>query len=453
MTFKNETVHDAYAFREGLEKGLEQTEKYLARFIPEPEPKPPEPEPEPTEPRIPAEQWLSHAAIIAQTGRGKTNAIRWRIAQLLPDLKAGRASLILMEPKGTLTESVLRWTELPRERTVVIDPDRPLTVNLFDKGDGSPQALRDALSLSTYVLSTMTAGLSSFQETALTYPLRLLFATAHPTIDGLISILRNGGKSHPAIHRMPPRIQEYFHADFERSLPSRNQLLDRFNGLLADPVFEELFSGVTTFDFLGAMERGSIIVIDADERKLGKATELYGRFWLAQAYKAAMARLGKTTIPATFIIDEAQTFIREDEMLATILDKAREARMGMILAFHHMEQISAGRVRDSIYTNTALKFAARTSADIFNLCRSMGGTEPSFIQTLTNYEFAFYSPSLIDAIKVKLPPMNFLQGERFQMPQAELSVESEPDPEPQQPEVQSDRKPEQPTRRRYNPPL
>lgn len=55
-----------------------------------------------TEPRIDERAWYTHCLFLAQTGRGKTNGIRWRINQLLPQIAEGRASLIVMEPKGVL---------------------------------------------------------------------------------------------------------------------------------------------------------------------------------------------------------------------------------------------------------------------------------------------------------------------------------------------------------------
>ena len=164
------------------------------------------------------------------------------------------------------------------------------------------------------------------------------------------------------------------------------------------------------------------------------------------ARRAAMARLA---IPeharnaVTYFLDEAQTFISEDEMLAQILDKAREAKMGMFLAFHHMSQIKIERVRDSIYTNTAIKLVARSSGDIHNLCRSLGGVDPDFLATLGDYEFAYFGPNMREAMKVKLPLIEFEQHppsiiaeiveESYQRHQRPRPNEPEPEPSPNTP--------------------
>ncbi|MGC2411283.1 MAG: hypothetical protein WA459_01105 [Stellaceae bacterium] len=77
------------------------------------------------------------------------------------------------------------------------------------------------------------------------------------------------------------------------------------------------------------------------------------------------------------------------------------------VAAHHMSQIDNDHVRNSLYTNTALKFVARTTGDIFNLCRSMGATEPQFITTLPQYQFAYFGPNMREAISAKLPLVEF----------------------------------------------
>ena len=56
-------------------------------------------------------------------------------------------------------------------------------------------------------------------------------------------------------------------------------------------------------------------------------------------------------MPTTFIIDEAQTWISEDLHFAGILDKAAEARIGMLIAAHHMNQIKDFRYA-ALFTRT-----------------------------------------------------------------------------------------------------
>jgi hypothetical protein len=81
----------------------------------------------------------------------------------------------------------------------------------------------------------------------------------------------------------------------------------------------------------------------------------------------------------------------------------------MMFAMHHMGDIEDQQIRDSIYTNTTLKFVSHTSADIHNLCRNMGKTETDFITTLKQFEFAYFGPNMEQAVKAKLPLVDFNQ--------------------------------------------
>src|SRR5262249_49795548 len=90
------------------------------------------------EPEIKPVDWFSHALLVAAQGSGKTNVFRWRIEQLTERLKAGTATLILLDPKDVLTRelpTLVRSLGL-EDRTVLIDPlEAPVSFNLFDRGD------------------------------------------------------------------------------------------------------------------------------------------------------------------------------------------------------------------------------------------------------------------------------------------------------------------------------
>lgn len=370
---------------------------------------PEEEEPEPGEPVIDELSWYTHCLFLAQTGRGKTNGVRWRIAQLLPQIAAGKASLIVMEPKGVLCRELLRLADVwkMRDRVVILDPsDTSVSVNLFEKSDGSPQALTETIGRITRIFNTITVPLTPLQQTTLSFALRaILSMEERATIDTLVTILRKGIGDFdiPNLSRV---VASFFENDFKPGDGRASEIINRINGLLADPVFEALFGGDrSTFDMLKEMQAGKLIVIDAS-----KANHVYGRFWIEEIARTITSRLTlpfHQRTPTTFVIDEAQNFIADDLHFAHILDTAREARLGMFAALHHMGQITDDQVRHSMYTNMAIKMVANTSADIHNLCRSMGTTDPDFITTLGRFEFAFFGPNMRSAMKVKLPFVDF----------------------------------------------
>ncbi len=350
--------------------------------------------------------WYSHALLLAQTRMGKTNVIRWRLQQLIPHVAQGKASVILMEPKGVLTDEVLRMASLPRDRVVILDPmDTRVSVNIFDKGDGSDYAVQESIARVSRVLNTITMTLTPFQQDCLTFALRALHCTeSQGSMRSLTQILRKGIKD-LQLRDVPYAVQEFFTHDFKAGDGSAQQVISRLNSLLANPVMEALFAADrTTFDMFKEIQAGKLIVINASA---GDA--IYSRFWIEQVASCITPRFKipyEKRIPTQFIIDEAQTWLSEDLHFAGILDKAAEARIGMLIALHHMGQIKDVQVRGSIYTNTATKFAARTSEDIHALCRSMN-CEPEFLSTLAQYEFGYFGPGMTKAIKVKFPLVEF----------------------------------------------
>ncbi|MGC2409560.1 MAG: DUF4145 domain-containing protein [Methyloceanibacter sp.] len=368
----------------------------------------PEEEPEPGEPQIAERTWFQHCLLLAQTGAGKTNAIRWRLAQLLPQIAAGKASVILMEPKGDLIAELLHYAPLwdMRDRVVILDPTEPsVSVNLFEPpADGSPAALSDTIDRVTRVLNTITLNMTELQKQALTLAMRAMYASGNPSMRQLMTILRQG-KDALDLSALPLPVADFFEHDF-RDTDGR-LIISRLNGLLSNPIFETLFASErTTFDMLAEINAGKLIVVNS-----GRAPEVYGQFWIQEIDRCLRPRMAipeyKRT-PTFLVIDEAPTYIADDLHFARMLDQARGAQIGMLIAGQHMAQVKDDHVRNSIY-GVALKFVARTNADIHNLCRSMGTTEPDFLGTVPQYQFAFFDPNMREAELVKLPLVEFRQ--------------------------------------------
>ncbi len=203
---------------------------------------------DPIIPAVSEEQWYSHCLILAQTGYGKTNAIQWRVKQLLPQIAAGKVSLIIMEPKSVLIDAIfkLQQTWQIHNRIIFIDPvDSPISINIFDKGDGSEQALTDAMAMAEYVISIFAAEITGLQRGPFTNVLRLLFAIdGEVTFDTLDDLLRNGPAKHKAaLARCGHVVQRFFQLDWDKDAQVKSAaslLKARINTLLGDPKFERL---------------------------------------------------------------------------------------------------------------------------------------------------------------------------------------------------------------------
>ncbi len=381
-------------------------------------------EPPLTAPKVSEEDWYSHSLLIAPTQTGKTNIIQWRLANLLPQIAAGKASVVLMEPKGVLTADILNLAQTwdMRDRVIILDPaDAPVSVNVFDKGDGSPQTLNETIARVSRIINTLSLDLRDFQRDAITFALRAMFALPEPTnIDTLMHILR-GGKTVLPLDILPRRVRTYFELDFQPT--DGRYIVSRLNSLLNNPIFEALFTGErTTFDMHKEIQAGKLIVINCSSRALAGDSKLYARFWIEEVQRCVFPRLAmprERRTPTTFIIDEAQDYIAEDRHIAALLAQAAEARIGMMFGMHYLGQLTDTFVKAAVSDNTRLKFAANTSTDVLTLARAMGKTDTDFLSGLPLYEFAYFGPGMQSAIKVKFPLVDF--GAMPQMSQAQYA--------------------------------
>jgi hypothetical protein len=368
--------------------------------------------PEPTVPDIEERHWYQHSLLIAPTQTGKTNVIQWRINNLLPQIAAGHASLVLIEPKGVMTTDILNLAQTyqMRDRLIILDPaDTPVSVNIFDKGDGSPQALTETVGRIVRILGTMTTNLTDLQRDAITFAVRAMFALPEPASARTLMRILRIGKSILPLDSLPTSVREYFEFDYQ---PSDGRfIISRLNSLLANHIFEALFTGDrTTFDMLKEIQAGKLIIINCASPALAGESRLYARFWIEQVQRCVFPRLQimprERRTPTTFIIDEAQDYIAGDRHIAALLAQAAEANIGMMFGMHYLSQLTDAFVKDAVAVNTNLKFAARPSTDTTTLARAMN-TEIGFLTSLPAYTFAYRGPGLQEAIRVKFPLVDF----------------------------------------------
>jgi hypothetical protein len=383
-------------------------------------------EPETPLPDIDELLWYIHCLLVAASQTGKTNVLRYRIVQLLERIVTGKDTLILMEPKGTLIGDLLHLQQVweMRDRLVIIDPNHTcVSLNLFDTGDESSAEATYRL---LRILRTVTTGLTTFQRDTLTFAIMAMYESGSKrNIKRLADILRKG-KEALDLSTLSAETHDFFALDYEDS--QGKYVVARLNGLLTNPVFRALFSADhATFNMHQKMEAGSLIVINCGARSLGGMSTLFGRVWIEEVCRCmwprfAMLERGERITPTTFIIDEAQRYIKDDEHVAEILDTAAEAKISLINAVHHMGQITNDEVRHSLYTNSSIKLSANTTADVHNLARSMGKTDHKMIEGLPRYHFAFYQRGMSQAEVVKFPLTDFKKMDRISATQAQEMI-------------------------------
>lgn len=400
-----ENKSKAYDFEEKLHKAVQSVEKEITMRLPPPSP---------TAPDIDEVFWFAHAVLVAQSQFGKTNILSWRLMELLPRIAEGKATAIVMEPKGSWIASILRlrvvWELAQAGRVIIIDPaDVLVSVDVFDAG-GSVNATTERLDR---IFNIVTSGLTDLQRIPLTMAIRAMYAIGKPSMSVLKSILRSGVPDR-AIAQLPETVAEFFTQDFGPQKGKADaramEVINRFNAVLGNEVFATLLTtDHATFDMLTEIQRGTLIIINANPVVIGGSPERFGKFWVEDVKRCIYPRLAMPRDQRTqtfFFIDESPTYVSDDLALAELLDKAAEAKIGMFLAMQYVTQIEDSLVRNSILTNTALKFTAKSNGEIHELCRSMGAIDPQFIYQLMQYEFAHFGPNMETAIKVKFPKVD-----------------------------------------------
>lgn len=155
--------------------------------------------------------------------------------------------------------------------------------------------------------------------------------------------------------------EEFFHPSFAAT---KKQIAKRLWGILANPVFERMFSQPKgKLDLFEAMQARKIILISTAKDVLRQeGAEILGRFFLAKITQAVMERATlplADRAPCFVYIDEAQEYV--DEQMALLLNQARKYRVGLTLAHQNLDQLPPA-LRASVMSSTSIKFAGGVSA-------------------------------------------------------------------------------------------
>lgn len=380
----------------------------LKRPPPEPEP---ESEPEPIEPKIGVGQ---HTLLLADTGAGKTNVIKWRIMELLPLIAAGEASLILIDPmeKGILTAELLRlkavW-EL-QDKLVLIEPfDSPASINIFQLHDRTPFTRRQAIEKIERTLGTVAVDMTKNQAIPFKFALQALFALPQDKRDiaTLQRILAKGITGLPVDSDLLSAPIQQFYSEFKES-PRGNEVVDKLHAFMSDDIFASLFDPKQqSFSLFNETQQGKFIIIDCS-----RAPKIYGQFWIEEAASSIGRRIDalkkrQHVTPTHLLIDEAQEYIGDSPHFGRILNKAREAKLSAFVAFHNMAQIEDDGIAASIIQQTNVKFIARTVGRLQLLCDNMGDTPSEMIKRMADYHFAYFNRGMPMAETVYLSEVKF----------------------------------------------
>lgn len=309
--------------------------------------------------------------ICSPSGKGKTTLLH---NMLLHDLAPGEQDccVILMDCKGEMLDpfrNIIHPDHLvPRAKfrdelntsVIRIDRDHLPAINPLDVPKDDPH---QALTFLNYIFGTlMRANVTPKQEVLFGSVLRaLIMGWPRPTLATMWDLISNGPDKHREhIDTLPEDLRTFFYKEWKDYDATRGELKWRLRLLNEDDIIKTMFSSsVTKFDIGSFMDSDCIVLIDIPQGLLGQQrSEMLGRFFIAQIWQAAVRRSlrpkGAYKHPVFFYIDEAAVVIREDRMIANILDYCRSEKIGIILAHQRASQIEDQNVLSAL-TNCGIR--------------------------------------------------------------------------------------------------
>jgi len=331
---------------------------------------------------------FEHCHILGTTGAGKTQLMQYIISKRLEE----DCCVIVIDNQRQMIPKLARLG-LDMQ---YISPHYPLAMNLFDM----PQDENTA-PLLRYVLSAMmNAPLTAKQQIVFQF---VTTAVLHHkgNIDTFHSILEGESFDFSGLDPTTRRFfeTEYYtkgNAGYENT---RNEISWRVWALLTNPVLRDMF---LARDNKVALETDrKLILIDCDIDKLKDYTGLFGRFFLAQLVQLAHHRFQGEHRPIHVFIDEFYYYV--DQSLATMLETARKAKIGLTFANHHMAQIRDPDIAVAVLGFPSTRFASNINvADLPALSKAMR-CDGDFIQSQKRLHMAMSQRSE-EPVSIRIEP-------------------------------------------------
>ena len=313
--------------------------------------------------QIENERRYSHAWLCAHSEAGKTTLLKNLIAQDLEDVKARKASVVVIDSQGRneLIGQIEKWGILDELDYKLIDTTVPM--NPFVMGRDRAISPREREILQTNAIDTISYVFSSAlgdggnftakQRTLFDNCVQLLL-TFPSTIVDLLALMQSKGLDRYRVHipKLSPPAQVFFNTSFDTKtyMDTKTEISWRLDGILKNPAFARMFTTRDSFDFYRELGKPQLLLVDTDKALLGgQGTEIFGRYVIAQILSAIQQRANTTyRLPTYVYIDEAHDYIANDENIATIIDQARKMRVGFTFSHQRETQIRNGNVLDAL---------------------------------------------------------------------------------------------------------
>lgn len=335
-----------------------------------------------------AKQRFSHTHCLGSTGSGKSTLLQNLIAH---DLRSD-ASVVVIDPHHQLIEA-LSHLQLPRN-VVIADPSRTPAINIFDVKDNTEATLATVVKMLSYIFREGDTPPTGKQLMVFQYLCRLVLVLKdtrgrNGTLLDLFNFLSDPKPYLNDIAQLPPLAQSFFRDFNSKGAEYKNtsaELRYRLHTILSNPTLERMFTApVTQFDMTKEMDAGSLILVDADQARLGDASPIFGKIFLALIMQSARVRTSRR--PVYVYVDEAHRFL--DEQANDLLTDARKFGVGCIFAHQNLAQIPSAEIAGALQ-GTAIKFVGGVRAQDARALAPDLRTTAEALMNLPPFYFALY---------------------------------------------------------------
>jgi hypothetical protein len=318
---------------------------------------------------------LSHLAVLAPTGAGKSEAVLAPLA--LADIEAGRP-VVVVDPKGQLVDYLLDC--LPKEassRVVVIDPsdlDGTASFNPLDTAGRDPYVVVD--SIMAVLRALFADGWGPRTEDLLHTGLLTLALDGerrgHPhTLLDLPTLLTDasfrrsvvpGAASDPHIANAWARFDAWSPGQRENAISAPLNKLRRF--MMRRSVRKVLGRADSSFRLRDIFRSDAVVLVALNDALAGPLTsQLIGGLVCAEVFMAVQERAAERdpqSRPGFVYVDEIARFLRLPLSLSAALEVSRSYGVGWALFGQGRYQLDAG-LAEGIDINARSKLAFRSS--------------------------------------------------------------------------------------------
>lgn len=334
-----------------------------------------------------------HVFGFGSTGSGKSSLLKEAIADLWPEIKAGRMSGFLMD--GTeLCDEVMAQLNLTddeiRKHIVFIDLRKPggpddigcmPRFDLMETGDGTNTEdpyVNIAARISVFEMlfdGLMESDTTPVMRIMMSYAAKTMAALEKPRAKDLIKLLEAPLAFIARLPDLDTEIREYWESEIdldkggnERKNETARALFRRVKGLLGNPIVKRLLvNDHPTVNLAQRLNEGGTFVLVATRKGkiMPAGARLVGRFILTMVLRAVGARnsLGKP-VKSFGAIDEAHNYLNKgaDEALMNLLAEARKHWFSLWL-FIQEERQTVPAMINSILTNCHIILGSNGMSD------------------------------------------------------------------------------------------